>query len=326
MTIAQVEAFLAVARYGKVREAAEHEHMSQPALTARIKGLERELGARLFHRLARGMSLTSVGRAFLPYAEDVVAAAEAGTAIATEVGQGLAGQLTIGAAASVSTYVLPEMLARFLGQRPQIRLSVRTGHPADINRMVAIGEVQIGIMRDGVDASVVARPLYDEELLLVARPDVVAASDGSRRKIARFVQFDRAPDYVRLTTELLRELGIPHRSIMDLDNIAAAKRMVERGLGVALLPATAVADALTDGRLTSLDLPGLVPVRRHMMLVSQRNVSYELPVSAALCDLLVHIPDIIPGALRPLRADDVSPPGLATNLHLSTRREHVTTD
>lgn len=299
MTIAQLEAFLAVVRHGTVRAAADHEHASQPALTARIQSLEQELGAELFHRLPRGMTLTAVGRAFLPYAERGIAAIDAGAAIVPEVKEGAAGELVIGAGASVGTYVLPEVLARFIERRPNVRLSIRTGHPEEIVQMVAVGEVQVGITRESHDPRVHSRHLYDEQLLLVARPELVADAGDDQLRIKRFVIFEIAPDHGDVAGAVLRALDVPLRAVMELDNIAAAKRTVERGLGAALLPATAVADSLAEGRLVSIDLPGVLPATRPIVLLSRQDGEPDIPVVAALVELLMHVPDLVPGALRP---------------------------
>ncbi|MBI4504127.1 MAG: LysR family transcriptional regulator, partial [Chloroflexi bacterium] len=69
MLLAQIEAFVAVARHGHLGRAAEALFVSQPTVTLRIKGLERTLKDQLFVRSARGMRLTEAGKAFLPHAE-----------------------------------------------------------------------------------------------------------------------------------------------------------------------------------------------------------------------------------------------------------------
>ena len=73
MLLAQLEAFSEVARLGNVSRAADTLSVTQPALTARLQGLERELGVDLFVRGARGMTLTDAGRALLPYAQRAIA-------------------------------------------------------------------------------------------------------------------------------------------------------------------------------------------------------------------------------------------------------------
>jgi DNA-binding transcriptional LysR family regulator len=89
---------------------------------------------------------------------------------------------------------------------------------------------------------------------------------------------------------------------MELDNIEAAKRMVERGLGVALLPGTAVAESLVAGTLAEVELAGAGPIQRRMVMVEHQGVREQPEIVAHFVSLLERIPEIIPRA-RPVRAD-----------------------
>src|SRR3712207_5879007 len=130
MQLAQVEGFLEVARRGNLSRAAEALFITQPALTARLRGLEAEVGAALFRRGRRGMALTDTGRGFLPCAERAGRALRDG---ASAVGRfPPAEELVLGAAPAISTYVLPGLLVRFEAAHPHVRLSVRTGHSEQI--------------------------------------------------------------------------------------------------------------------------------------------------------------------------------------------------
>ena len=161
------------------------------------------------------------------------------------------GELALAVAPAVSAYVLPEILVRFTQRHPDVRLLVRTGHSEEIVDLVARGEVELGIVRQLRDARVRSRPLYEDELLLAARPDhpfaVAGAVDVSEIRHAQLILFDRTSSYYDVTNALFRIAGVVPRGVTEVDNIEAAKRMVERGLGVALLPGTAVADALSGG-------------------------------------------------------------------------------
>ena len=109
----QIEAFLEVARRQNLSRAAEALFVSQPTLTARLQSLEAALGEQLFVRTRRGMRLTEAGDAFLPYAEHAVAALADGRERLAELRRGVAGRLVLGAPPTVSTYILPALLARF---------------------------------------------------------------------------------------------------------------------------------------------------------------------------------------------------------------------
>ena len=88
MLLSQVEGFLETARQGNLSRAAAALYISQPALTARLRALETELGERLFNRTHRGMELTDAGRAFLPYAERAIGSLEGGRQLVAGIRRG----------------------------------------------------------------------------------------------------------------------------------------------------------------------------------------------------------------------------------------------
>src|SRR5947199_305088 len=138
--LVQVEGFLEVARRGSVSRAAEALFITQPTLTARLQGLERELGTPLFLRTPHGMRLTDAGRAWIPFAERALRALVDGRDALEQVMSASAGHLMIAAAPAVSTYVLPELLEKFVAAHPRVEVSVRTGRgPAAGDRGCAGG-------------------------------------------------------------------------------------------------------------------------------------------------------------------------------------------
>ena len=302
MLLAQIEGFLEIARLGNMRRAADALLISQPALTARLQALEEELAAPLFKRTHTGMVMTLAGRAFLPHADRAIEAIRSGSSLVRELEHGIVGELALAVAPAVSAYVLPELLARFTERHPDVRLRVRTGHSEEIVDLVVRGEVELGIVRKLRDARVRSRPLYEDELVLVARPDHPFASAGTvdvgEISHVQLILFDRTSSYYEVTNALFRTAGVVPRGITEVDNIEAAKRMVDRGLGVALLPGTAVADALSAGSLKEIALGGATTIRRQIVAVERPGARTESPFSTTLWDLLVRIPELIPRALQ----------------------------
>ena len=305
MLLAQIEGFIEIARLGTMRRAADALSISQPALTARLQALEEELAAPLFRRTHTGMVLTPAGRAFLPHADRAMEAIRSGGSLVRELERGVVGELALAVAPAVSAYVLPEILVRFTEKHPDVRLRVRTGHSEEIVDLVVRGEVELGIVRKLRDARVHSRPLYEDELVLVTRPDHPFA-DAGRVDVAeishvQLILFDRTSSYYDVTNALFRTAGVVPRGITEVDNIEAAKRMVERGLGVALLPGTAVADTLSTGSLREIELVGAATIRRQIVAVERPGARPISPFSTTMWDLLERIPELIPRAL-PIKA------------------------
>ena len=303
MQLAQIQGFLEVARRGNVSRAAVALRITQPALTARLQALEQELGQPLFVRNRRGVQLTEAGSAFLPYAEQAVAALASGMAEIAEVSAGAGGELTLAVAPQVSTYVLPHLLTRYAAEFPGVRLVVRTTHSEEIVDLVVRREVQAGLCRQVGHPLLAYTPVYVDQLVLVSPPDSpLATADAAARSALTempLVLFDRASSYYELTTALLREAGVRPRSVIELDNVEAAKRMVAGGLGVALLPRTSVAEEIDSGALVGLRFQDAEPAPRHIGLVRRRDAGQPSPALAAFLALVKRVPDLVPGATRP---------------------------
>jgi len=271
----QIAAFVETARRQSVSRAAETLFVSQPALTARLKGLEADLGAQLFVRGPRGMRLTDAGNAFLPYAVRALETLTDGRMQVNALERGGAGRLAIGAAPAVSTYVLPALLKRFAAGYPRVLVSVRTGHSEEILDLILREQVTIGLVRALQHPDILSTPLYEDRLVLVVEPRHPFAAEGRIRMKdlaeEQLVQFDRTSSYHDLTSALFVTAGVSPAGRMELDNIDAAKKMVEQGFGVALLPQTSVADELETGSLAEVEIVDASPVRRKIVAITRRD-------------------------------------------------------
>lgn len=290
LQLLQVEGFLEVARRGSVSRAAEALYITQPTLTARLHGLERELGARLFLRTPRGMRLTEAGRAWVPYAERAMRALLEGRDALEQVMSASAGHLMIAAAPAVSTYLLPDLLERFVAAHPRVEVSVRTGHSEDIVALVLRDEVQVGLGRMIQNPELELRPFHREELVLVCAPDHAFAT---RRSVTmaevtnqKLIMFDRTSSYYEITHSAFVAAGARLKRYMELDSIEAAKKMVERGLGVALLPATAVVREVEGHDLSRVKVRDAPPMYNSIAAFRRRDAGRPEGVVAAFLELL----------------------------------------
>lgn len=291
MLLVHIEGFLEVARRGSVSRAAEALYVTQPTLTARLHALERDMGDQLFVRTRHGMRLTEAGRAFLPYAERAVRALREGRRAIDEAASGSAGQLVIAAAPAVSTYILPLVLERFVAAHPRVEMVVRTGHSEDVLQMVLRDEVQLGLGRALKHPDVELRPFYEEELILVVPP---GHPFTSRRRVSlvevaadQLIMFDRTSSYFEITQAAFLSAGTSVHGKMELDNIEAAKKMVERGLGVALLPRTAVFRELESRALRLVELEDAPPMRRNIVSMRRRDAGEPTGLVAAFLGSLM---------------------------------------
>lgn len=303
MDIPRLEAFLEVARLGSMRAAARSLHLGQPALSARIVTLEEEVGARLFERTKRGVRLTLAGRALLPHAARTIEAIEAGRSAVSHVEQGDEGELAIAAASAVNASLVPELVARFRRYHPGVHLYVHTGSAERIIELVAFDSAQLGLVRETPalrDPRLRVTPLYDESLLLTARPEHPFVAEGpipvSRLADATLIFHDRGSDDYELTQSLLKEAGVSPYGVIEVDSVDTARRLVARGLGVALLPSTAVAPEFEAGRLAPVGMVAVPEMRRRVVAVERARASSWAPVQTVR-HLLAEAASFVPGAM-----------------------------
>ena len=159
--------------------------------------------------------------------------------------------------------------------------------------MVLRRHVQVGLVRHLRHPDVTTVPLYDDELVLVARRrhPFARAQRIHMEDLAgeRLIMFDRTSSYHDLTNTFFNEAGIMPRSVMELDNIDATKKMVAQGLGVALLPHTAVVDELRAGVLSAVRILDAAPVRRQIVAVHRRELAAASGLLGVLLDTLAEM-------------------------------------
>lgn len=290
MLLEQIEGFVEVAERGNLSRAAEALVLHQPTLTARLQALERELGQTLFVRTPRGMRLSDAGRAFLPFARRALRSLQEGRRSVDDVRSASAGRVVLGAAPAVSTYALPDLLERFTADHPRVEIAVRTGHSEDVLEMVLRDDVQLGMMRAIAHRDIETWPFYDEDLVLVASPGHPLASKRSAKTAdlgdEHIILFDQTSSWYDMTQSLFVRAGVTPRGLMELDNIEAAKHMVERQLGIAFLPRAAVKRELASRELRLVKLADAPRLSHTIVVARRRDLGPPSGPVAALLELI----------------------------------------
>jgi DNA-binding transcriptional LysR family regulator len=284
--IPQVEAFLAVGTFGGFRRAADALRVTQPAISARIKALEESLGVSLFERGKTGMALSAAGRALRPHAEQLLRAVALARQAVHDLRPATGGAITIAAALSICTYLLPDVLKRFQAAHPKTMITVRSGHSKEVLEMVLTGEAELGLARSLHHPEVETVSLRDDPLVLVGAPASPMARAGKARleEVAAepLILFDRGSSDWTLSHGLFRRAGLVPNVVLEVESIEAAKRMVERGLGVAFLPQLAVVHEIRRRRLLAITVRDAEPLSRSLDLIHPR----QRPLSAEAQGLL----------------------------------------
>ncbi|WP_129659201.1 LysR family transcriptional regulator [Rothia halotolerans] len=260
MNLEQLRGFLEVAQTGHFTRAAERLHLAQPSLSRQVATLEHDLGAELFHRARGHISLTAAGEALLPLARRMLADAETVRREMAELAGLQRGRVRLGATPTLCVSLAVEAIAAFHETHPGIELHLTERGSRDLLAELSQGALDLALVtvpagRTGASTSLTRAPLLAEELVVVSSAALPPVGDGpaiTLAELARLPQivFHESYDLRAETEAAFRAAGLTPRVVLEGPEMDAVLRCVERGLGVAVVPA-----------MVLLDRPGLRSIR-----------------------------------------------------------------
>jgi DNA-binding transcriptional LysR family regulator len=275
MEIDQIETFLAVGTYGGFHRAAAALRISQPAVSARIRALEDSLSVKLFTRTGAILAVSPAGKALRPHAEQLLRDVMKARQAVHELQPSSGGTLSVAAALSVCTYFLPDVMKDFQEANPKVMVSLRSGTSVQVLKMVLDGEAEIGVARSLNHPEVETMTLRDDPLILVGHPKHPAAHRRHVRledvETMPLIFFDRGSSDWTLTQSLFRRAGQLPNTVLEVETIEAAKRMVERKLGLSFLPQIAVIHELRKGKLVAIEIENAEVLGRNLDVIHPRH-------------------------------------------------------
>ncbi|ACL61590.1 LysR family transcriptional regulator [Methylobacterium nodulans] len=287
MSLRALRTLHAIAQHGSFARAGEVVGLTQSAVSLQVKMLEEEFGARLFDRSRRLPRLTEAGRIVLEKSAEVLALYDQiASALSDE--QSLAGRLRLGAVQTALSGVLPEALAALNQSHPRVRVHVSAGMSAELALRIAAGELDAAVTTEPVrphPPDLVWTPLYEDRFWLIAPPGHDARSPRELLSELPFIRFDSHAWAGRVIDRELRRMRLDVREEMVLDSLEVILRMVEKGLGVAVVPLSD--DVLATLRLTTLPFGEPQLIRRIVLLERQDCTGGRL--SAALAQAVMDI-------------------------------------
>ena len=274
-TLQALAIFAEVAKYGTMTAAVETAGISQPAISAQVKALERYYGTRLLERDGRGSTPTPAGRLVANYATRALA-------LIDELARGVAdlegleaGELIVGASSTVGEQLLPTYLGRFHIAHPQVRLSMRIGNSAEIIERVAARELDFAIVgQEPGDPDLQAEPVLEDQIVaFVALGDPLLGEEPIAPLVLcgrQFVMRETGSATRALAERCLRQMSCGPGHVIELGSNEAVKRAVEAGLGIGLLSTHTIQAERLAGLLVDLPIVGWT-CERSFWLIRRRD-------------------------------------------------------
>jgi DNA-binding transcriptional LysR family regulator len=284
ISLRQLRAFLAVARQRHFRRAADHLHLSQPAVSRHIADLEAELGVRLFDRNTREVVPTEAGRYLESAIERVLDELEGVLGHVHSEGERRRGKVRIASVPTLSASLMPSCIADCAREYPELTIQLHDQAQTLVLDSVRGGEVDFGIAIDPPDAGD-----FDCETIMRDPFHLVCPADHpfARLKAVPWKKLEQQPlvllDYSsgsrRLIDQALRKHTVDANVVQQTGHTYTAFRMVEAGLGITITPALASPPP-------SLAMRPLTPtVHRNVMLIHRHHRSLS-PLAALVWNRL----------------------------------------
>ncbi|MDP2398073.1 MAG: LysR family transcriptional regulator [Burkholderiales bacterium] len=252
MDLRGIRYFVQIAELGSITRAAQHLRVAQPALSRHIHALEGELGVLLLVRLPRGVRLTTAGRQFLEHCQRILRELGRAQDGLRKGGAAAQGRVILGVSPTTGPLLLPGVVERMRRQCPQISLKVVDGFSNQLYDWLQAGRADIAVLTNPVSSrSVTVTPLISEPIVVFAKAQARAA-----KRFFTVAELSRTPV---ISTEAIRIIADEqlqrHRAHVnveaEIDAVEAIRRLVLRGISIALMPVSTFHEDVAAGNITA---------------------------------------------------------------------------
>ena len=278
LNLEAIKVFLAVAEYGSFSEAGRQIHISQPAVSQIVQGLERQLQVQLFIRQGRNAQMTEAGQVLVPMARELMSSSQRVIQTMLSLQGEVIGEMTIGCSTTSGKYLLPGMIARFRRKYPQVRLNVLvTSRDSVMNKLIN-ADVPLGVSSKQIE-----HPDLEYQDFFTDNVILIVPAEHPWAKFRKVYPDDLLDEPMILREELAgtREVlmdGLHAHDIsqemlnvaMVLGNAEAIEMAVEEGLGIAFVSRLAASRGLELGRIVEVEVEGM-QLSRDIYLVRNRK-------------------------------------------------------
>jgi DNA-binding transcriptional LysR family regulator len=272
MTLEQLRVFVAVAERQHVTRAAEALNIAQSAVSSSIADLEGRHGAKLFHRVGRGIELTEAGALFLVEARAVLARAESAELVLSELGGLKRGAVSVYASQTIASYWLPRHLVAFHRSYPGVAIRLSIGNTSQAAAAVRGGEADLGFVEGEVEEPIlISERIARDQLVIIVGAEHPWSEDKGLTKEdllnADWVLREPGSGTRSGFEHALEGLGLSPRNLrvaLELPSNEAVRAAVEAGLGATAISASVAAPSIEAGLLRQVDFT--LPERYYCVL------------------------------------------------------------
>lgn len=277
MEIRQIRYALAVARERSFTGAAQRLHISQSSVSEQVGILEDEVGFRIFHRTGRGVETTERGRSFLAEADRVIHEFYGLTDTARRLSGGNFEVFTLGMGSGMAGLVVPGGLSHFPKNYPNVQLRIVTAPTRRIYDQLHAEQLDAGIAielpPEELPSGLVASPIASVEMVLIGPTDHRLFAEEGPIDLARIhdeplITNELTIGYGRIVTSMFTDIGVQPNISAVADNVDTLREMVATGMGIAIVPRSAL---LLSGATVPLRVRDILPVRRIGFCVVRRR-------------------------------------------------------
>lgn len=242
MDLAQLRYLVTIADEGGFTQAARKLRLSQPSLSLAIKKLEEEVGHPLFDRLTRRVVPTEAGEHLIATARRILGELEQSVSEVRELKGGVSGKLRVGAIPTIGPFILPEVIDRFVRRYPSVDLHVTEHVTSRLMQMLETGDLDIALTSSVSERTGIHMDKAGDEDLLVILPDNHPLSHGNTVKWQeleneRFLVLGEEHCLSEQISWFCRKNKVSGRTMLQGAQLGTVAALVERGLGVSVVPA-----------------------------------------------------------------------------------------
>ena len=289
MELRQLRYFIGASEAGSLLKASGRLHVAQPALSHQIASLENEIGAQLFDRSSRGITLTEAGKVFLVHAKVVLADLDRARSAVRECDTVPRGDVAIGFPTTVVLTATMPILSACRTQLPEIRLKIIEAYSGFLREWLQSGRLDLALMYgDEPEAGLSKRPLLDDKLVLVSgastgrMPRKILLSALANRPL---VLPGRDHGLRRIIDDACAPLNLQLNVVAEIESLGSVKRAAEAGIGETILPLGSVAEEVAAGRLRTAMIDSPAMSRR---VVCATNMTRPDTLAKSAVGALVH--------------------------------------